>query len=96
MQVSYLYLSFYLQLFLWETVISMIKVNIEELLKQNKRSKYQLCQRMNITSRNLNRIIRGETTSISFKYIEEICILLNCTPGDLLTITTNEKEKIVL
>ena len=51
---------------------------------------------MNITSRNLNRIIRGETTSISFKYIEEICILLNCTPCDLLTITTNEKEKIVL
>lgn len=51
---------------------------------------------MNITSRNLNRIIRGETTSISFKYIEEICILLNCTPGDIFTITTNEKEKIAL
>ena len=74
----------------------MIKVNIEELLKQNKRSKYWLCQRMNITSRNLNRIIRGETTSISFKYIEEICILLNCTPGDLFTLITNEEEQINL
>lgn len=73
----------------------MIKVNIEELLKQNKRSKYWLCQRMNITSRNLNRIIRGETTSISFKYIEEICILLNCTPGDLLTLII-EEEKITI
>ena len=73
----------------------MIKVNIEELLKQNKRSKYWLCQRMNITSRNLNRIIRGETTSISFKYIEEICILLNCTLGDLLTLI-NEEEKITI
>ena len=73
----------------------MIKVNIEELLKQNKRSKYWLCQRMNITSRNLNRIIRGETTSISFKYIEEICILLNCTPVDLLTLI-NEEEKITI
>ena len=73
----------------------MIKVNIEELLKQNKRSKYWLCQRMNITSRNLNRIIRGETTSISFKYIEEICILLNCTPRDLLTLI-NEEEKITI
>lgn len=71
----------------------MIKVNIEELLKQNKRSKYWLCQRMNITSRNLNRIIRGETTSISFKYIEEICILLNCTPGDLLTLIIEEEKK---
>ena len=50
---------------------------------------------MNITSRNLNRIIQGETTSISFKYIEEICILLNCTPGDLLTLI-NEEEKITI
>ena len=73
----------------------MIKVNIVELLKKNNRSKYWLCQKMNITSRNLNRIIRGETTSISFKYIEEICTLLNCTPGELLTLTTNE-EKLTL
>ena len=71
----------------------MIKVNIVELLKKNNRSKYWLCQKMNITSRNLNRIIRGETTSISLKYIEEICTLLNCTPGDLLTLTINEEER---
>ena len=54
----------------------MIKINIEELLKKNKKTKYWLCQKMNITSRNLNRIIRGDTSSISFKYIEEFCILL--------------------
>lgn len=41
---------------------------------------------MNITSRNLNRIIRGETTSISFRHIEEFCLYLNCTPGELSTI----------
>ncbi len=40
---------------------------------------------MNITSRNLNRIIRGETASISFKYIEEFCYFLNTTPGELFT-----------
>ena len=28
---------------------------------------------MNINSRNLNRIINGYTTSISFKYIEDLC-----------------------
>lgn len=64
----------------------MIKINIVELLKKNNKTKYWLCQKMNITSRNLNRIIRGETSSISFKYIEEFCVLLNCTPGELLTI----------
>ena len=68
----------------------MIKINIEELLKKEKKSKYWLCKEMNITSRNINRIIRGDTTSISFKYIEEICKLLNCTPGDLIKIEDDE------
>ena len=70
----------------------MVNVNIERLLKKEKRSKYWLCQKMNITSRNLNRIIRGETTSISFKYIEEFCLYLNCNPGELFTI---EKPSLV-
>lgn len=69
----------------------MIKVNIEELLKKNNKSKYWLRQKMDMTSRNLNRIIRGETTSISFQHLEEFCRFLNCTPGELLTITDNEK-----
>ncbi len=64
----------------------MIKINIEELLKKNGKTKYWLCQKMNMTSRNINRIIRGETTSISFKYIEEFCNYLDCTPGELITI----------
>ena len=64
----------------------MVNVNIEKLLKKKKRSKYWLCQKINITSRNLNRIIRGETSSISFKYIEEFCLYLNCNHGDLLSI----------
>ena len=64
----------------------MILLNIEELLKKNNKSKYWLCQQMNVTSRNMNRIIRGETTSISFKYIEEFCKHLNCTPGELIRI----------
>ena len=67
----------------------MIKINIVELLKKNKKTKYWLCQNMNITSRNINRFIRGDTTSISFKYIEEFCTLLYCTPGELITIEKN-------
>ena len=73
-------------------VLKMIKLNIVELLQQNNKSKYWLCQKMNITSRNLNRIIRGETTSISFKYIEEFCFYLNCTPQDLIKIVKEKKE----
>jgi len=64
----------------------MVKVNVEELLKKKGKSKYWLCNQMNITSHNLNKIIKGVTTSISFRYIEEFCKHLDCTPNDLFTI----------
>ncbi len=70
--------------------IYMIKINIEELLKKENKTKYWLCNQMNMTSRNLNRIINGKTTAISFKYIEEFCKYLNCTPGDLISIENDE------
>ncbi|MCI8498871.1 MAG: helix-turn-helix transcriptional regulator [Bacilli bacterium] len=70
----------------------MVKLNIVELLKKNNKSKYWLRQNMNITSRNLNKIIRGETTSISFKYIEDFCKYLNCTPGELFNLNVDEKD----
>lgn len=72
----------------------MIRLNIEELLKKNNKSKYWLCQKMNITSRNLNRIIRGDTSSISFKYIEEFCVLLKCSPNELMRIEAKERRSV--
>ncbi len=72
----------------------MVNINIVELLKKNNKTKYWLCKNMNMTSRNLNRIINGYTTSISFKYIEEFCKLLNCTPGELITITEDGYSKL--
>ena len=68
----------------------MVKFNIESLLKKNGKSKYWLCKNMNITSRNLNRIIYGETTSISFKYLEDMCKFLNCSLSDLISIDQDD------
>lgn len=71
----------------------MIKLNIKEMLEKEGKSKYWLCLKMNITSRNLNRIIRGETSSISFKYLEEFCTYLNCTPNELITIKKEDAKQ---
>lgn len=68
----------------------MVKFNIESLLKKNGKSKYWLCKNMKITSRNLDRIIYGETTSISFKYLENICKFLNCNINDLISINQDD------
>ena len=67
----------------------MIYFNIEKLLKKKNKSKYWLCQNMNITTRNLNRVIRGETSSISFLYIEDLCKYLDCTIDELMQIDKN-------
>lgn len=67
----------------------MIYFNIEKLLKKKNKSKYWLCQNMNITTRNLNRVIRGETSSISFRYIEDLCKYLDCTIDELMQIDKN-------
>ena len=61
----------------------MLKFNIEKLLKKQNKTKYWLCQQMNITNRNLNRIINGETSSISFKYLE-------CDISELISIDNNK------
>ena len=68
----------------------MVKFNIENVLKKNGKSKYWLCKNMNITSRNLNRIIYGETTSISFKYLEDMCKFLDCELSDLISIEQDD------
>ena len=64
----------------------MIVVNIEKLLKEKNKTKYWLCQNMNITYKNLNIIIYGETKSISFKYLEDFCKYLDCSVEDLIEI----------
>ena len=64
----------------------MVNINVEKLLRKQGKSKYWLCQRMNITNKNLNQVINGKTKSISFKYIEEFCKHLECTPTELITI----------
>ncbi len=65
----------------------MVKINIEDLLKKKGKSKYWLASKMGVRSEKLNNIIFGETKSISFKYIEDLCKYLECTPSDLFTIT---------
>ena len=71
----------------------MVHLRIEELLNQNKKTKYWLRQNMNITSKNLNRVINGETTSISFKYLEAFCKYLNCSIDELIEFVEDSEEQ---
>lgn len=67
----------------------MIKLNIEQLLKQKNMSKEKLCKEMNITRWNLNQAIKNHN-SISYKYLEGFCRVLDCRIDELLIFIDDE------
>ena len=69
----------------------MVKLNVSELLTKRGKTKYWLYKNLGMSYQNVNRIINNETKSISFETIESLCILLECTPGELFKMTTKKK-----
>lgn len=65
----------------------MIKLNVLELLEKNGKTKYWLYKQLGMSYQNFNRMVNNETKSIRYENIETICLLLNCTPDELFTIT---------
>ena len=65
----------------------MIKLNVIELLEKNGKTKYWLYKQLGMSYQNFSKMINNETKSIRYENIEAICLLLNCTPNELLVIT---------
>lgn len=69
----------------------MIKLNVEELLKQKNMSKETLCTKTNISRYNLNKAIKNHN-SISYSYLERLCKALNCEINELLVFVADDGE----
>ena len=65
----------------------MIKLNVLELLQKQGKTKYWLYKQLGMSYQNFNKMVNNETKSIQYENIETMCLLLNCTPNDLLVIT---------
>lgn len=65
----------------------MIKLNAAQLLDKKGKTKYWLYKQLGMSYQNFNRMINNETQSIRYENIEAMCLLLDCTPNDLLIIT---------
>ena len=68
-------------------VKNMLKLNVLELLEKIGKTKYWLYKQLGMSYQNFCKMINQETRSIRYENIETICLLLNCTPNDLFTIT---------
>lgn len=70
----------------------MIELNIIELFKRKDKSKYWLYKQLGISYQNFNIMISNQTKPIRFENIENLCIVLECTPNDLFLINFDKRE----
>ncbi|MCO7225567.1 helix-turn-helix transcriptional regulator [Pleionea sp. CnH1-48] len=61
-----------------------IKVNLDLLLVQRKKSLTELSEEVGITMANLSTLKRGKGKAIRFSTLLALCEALDCEPGDLL------------
>ena len=65
----------------------MIRLRVLELLAQNGKTKYWLYKQLGMSYQNFSRMVNDQTKSIRYETLETLCLLLDCTPNDLLEIT---------
>ena len=65
----------------------MIKLDVLRILEEQGKTKYWLYKQLGMSYQNFSRMVNNQTKSISYDNIETMCLLLNCTPNDLLVIT---------
>ena len=62
----------------------MIRVQIDQLLKEQKRSFYWLAKETGVSHTTLWRLKKDKAQGITFNTLERICHTLKCQPGDVL------------
>ncbi len=67
-------------------ISDVIKVKLEEVLKDRNKSLYALAKETGIAYNALANIKKGTVRSISFDVLEKLCVNLKCTPNDLLAV----------
>lgn len=67
----------------------MIKIKLDEVLKERGVSLTELSNAVNVTIANLSILKTGKAKAVRFSTLEAICDYLDCQPGDIIV---NEKK----
>ncbi|KFE42644.1 helix-turn-helix domain-containing protein [Staphylococcus agnetis] len=62
----------------------MIKIKLDEVLKERSVSLTELSEAVDITIANLSILKTGKAKAIRFSTLEAICEYLECQPGDII------------
>ena len=70
----------------------MILVEIDQLLKERKRSFYWLAKETGVSHTTLWRLKKDKAQGITFNTLERICQILKCQPGDVLKVRRKKEN----
>lgn len=60
-----------------------MKISIQKRLNEIGMSRYELAKRVGVTYPTIDNIYKGNSVSIKFEILENICKELSCTPNDI-------------
>ena len=69
----------------------MIKICIDQLIKEHGRTFYWLAKATGISHTTLWRLKKDKALGINFITLEKLCEALDCQPGDILSFTNQKK-----
>ncbi len=68
------------------------KIQIDEILKKRGQTFYWLSKQAGVSHTTLWRLKKGKALGINFSTLEKICQALECEPGDILKLDTENKK----
>ena len=71
----------------------MIQLQIKELLKKQKKTKYWFVKNMEGGYQSLTRLMNNETSSIKFETLEKMCDIFNCEISYIVVRKKGRKRK---
>lgn len=66
-------------------------MRLDRVMADRKISANELALQVNTTPVNISRIKNGHIRGIRFSTLEQLCIALNCNPGDLIEFMSEEE-----
>ncbi|MBA3356903.1 MAG: helix-turn-helix transcriptional regulator [Pyrinomonadaceae bacterium] len=70
-----------------------MRIELQKMLAQRGRSLYWLGQKSGVRYATLLGMREGKAIRVSLSDLEALCKALNCTPGELLTLTQGPKRR---
>jgi putative transcriptional regulator len=68
-----------------------MKIKLQEILDNKNISIYSLSKEIGVAQNNLGKLIKGETTSIKYDILENLCNVLDITPNDIFEIEPKKR-----